>query len=143
MTTTVKQRTRKEHDATSCDEWPVIHTDSRSEAIAHGVLIPVDERLSRDAGFKVPVALTQAVHERYVRVPPGVRLKDETGRLWDILTMTCYAFAAERCCDPIATVELFVRNDNRAPRRVKLKACLGPGDKQGETVLTIMLPTES
>lgn len=124
------------------EAWTVIHSYSRAEAIADGVLIPVDEKLAREAGFKVPVALTQAVYENYVRVPPGVHCQDETGRLWDILIMTRYAFQQDRCGDPVAMVELAVRNDNRAARRVKLKAQFGPGDSPSDIVLTIMLPEE-
>jgi hypothetical protein len=36
---------------------------------------------------------------------------------------------------------LFVRNDNRRPRRVTLKIVTGPGDT-AEPVMTIMLPGE-
>ena len=60
MTTTVT--TARKENAT---DWPVIHATSRADAIADGVLIPVDEKLAREAGFKVSVALTQAVHEKY------------------------------------------------------------------------------
>ena len=37
--------------------------------------------------------------------------------------------------------ELLVRNDNRQPEKVTLKALCGPGD-QAEPVITIMLPHE-
>jgi len=38
--------------------------------------------------------------------------------------------------------ELFVRNDNRSARRVKLKAACGPGDDL-TPVITVMHPWES
>jgi hypothetical protein len=62
----------------------MIHRYTRAEALADGVLIDVS-RTAREAGFKYPVALTRAVWERCVAVPPGVLCQDESGRLWDVL----------------------------------------------------------
>jgi hypothetical protein len=57
---------------------------SRAEAIADGVLVDVSE-VANEAGLRFPVALTRAVWERCVAVPPGVACQDEAGRLWDVL----------------------------------------------------------
>ncbi|MFO0791017.1 MAG: DUF6573 family protein [Pirellulales bacterium] len=142
MTTTTERPNRKEGPADPNEEWPVIHAYTRAEAIADGVLVAVGEKMARDAGFRVPVALTREVHETYVRVPEGVRLQCETGRLWDILWMTRHAYQNDRSGNPVVTVHLDVRNSNQGSQPVKLKACLGPGDA-GECVLTIMMPGES
>lgn len=142
MKTTTARPEGKEDSVTANDKWPVIHAYTRAEAIADGVLVAVNETLAREAGFKVPVYLTREVHETYVRVPEGIRLQCESGRLWDILWMTRSAYQNERTGNPVVTVPLYVRNDNRRSRLVKLKASFGPGD-QGECVLTIMMPGES
>jgi hypothetical protein len=62
------------------ENFDVIHSYSRAEAIRDGVLIDVTA-VAREAGFRYPVALTAAVWERYVVVPPGVICQDEAGRL--------------------------------------------------------------
>ncbi len=62
----------------------IIHAYTRKEAIEDGVLVDVS-KLAKEAGFKWPVAMTSAVHAKYVQVPPAADWQDETGRLWDIL----------------------------------------------------------
>lgn len=66
---------------------------SRSDALADGVLIDVTHT-AREAGFRVPVALTSAVLAACVKIPPGVTGQDEPGRLWDVLTMLRHAARA-------------------------------------------------
>jgi len=65
------------------DESDLIHRYSRADAIADGVLVDVST-VAREAGIKFPVALTRAVWERCVAVPPGVACQDQSGRLWDV-----------------------------------------------------------
>jgi hypothetical protein len=62
----------------------LIHRYTRAQAIADGVLID-GSQTAREAGFGFPVALTRAVWERCVAVPPAVVCQDEAGRLWDVL----------------------------------------------------------
>jgi hypothetical protein len=52
------------------DQDNLIHGYSRAEAIADGLLIDVSAT-AREAGIRYPVALTQAVWERCVAVPPA------------------------------------------------------------------------
>ena len=66
------------------EEADLIHSYTRADALRDGVLIDVSA-VAREAGIRYPVALTQAVWERCVAVPPGVRCQDEAGRLWDVL----------------------------------------------------------
>lgn len=119
----------------------VIHSYSRKEAIADGVLVDVSET-AREAGITFPVALTAAVYEKYVKVPRGVTCQDEAGRLWDVVWMTRFAIKMSKGGSELA-VKLHVRNNNRpgTPPLVTLKAVCGPGDNM-EPVITIMLPDE-
>jgi hypothetical protein len=125
----------------------IIDTYSRSDAIADGILVAVDEATSREAGIRIPVALTAAAHADCVawtdedsrRQTP----QDESGRLWDVLFMT--AVAARRSPGGSScAVELYrVPRDGRtqAARPVQLKAVISGGDN-GEPVMTISQPHE-
>lgn len=122
------------------DGAEVISVYPRAQAIADGVLVDVSET-AREAGVRWPTAVTRAVWDRYVAVPPGVECQDEAGRLWDVVWMARHGIASQRGPATEARFELYVRNDHRRPRRVTLKVHCGPGD-QAEPVLTIMLPEE-
>jgi hypothetical protein len=121
------------------DEFEFIHSYSRTQAIADGVLVDVSET-AREAGITYPTAVTRAVYEKYVRVPDGVSAQDERGRLWDVLFMLRFAIARSPEGDTLLYT-VFVRNDNDAPKPVKLKAICHPGD-EGEPVVSVMLPDE-
>jgi hypothetical protein len=66
------------------DNADLIHRYTRAQALADGVLVDVSP-VAREAGIRYPTALTRAVWENYVKVPPGVTCQDESGRLWDIV----------------------------------------------------------
>lgn len=117
----------------------VIHAYTRAQAIEDGVLIDVTEN-AREAGFKLPVALTAAVWSRFVIVPEGVIGQDLGGRLWDVLWMLSCAVRRSGGGSHLF-YSLYVRNTNRRPKLVTLKAICGAGD-DGEPVVTIMLPEE-
>jgi hypothetical protein len=123
------------------DDADLIHRYTRAEALADGVLVDVST-VAREAGIKYPTALTRAVWERYVKVPPGVTCQDESGRLWDIVWMLASAVRGG-AGGPVVRFALRVRQDNleRTPPLVQLKAICGPGD-HGEPVVTILLPEE-
>lgn len=53
------------------DDFELIHSYSRRQANEDGVLVDISET-AREAGFTLPVALTAAVYEQYVKVPDGV-----------------------------------------------------------------------
>ena len=118
----------------------LIHRYSRADALRDGVLIDVSAT-AREAGIRWPVALTRAVWERCVTVPPGVACQDEAGRLWDVCWVL--ALAARRGEGAVVLFGVHVRNDNREgkPPLVRFKALCGPGDG-GEPVITVMLPEE-
>ena len=119
----------------------VIYAYTRKQAIEDGVLIDVTDT-AREAGFRYPVALTLAVWCDYVKVPKGVSGQDESGRLWDILTMLTFAARKSRGESEIR-FRLHVRNDNRerTPPLIELKAVCGPND-DGSPCVTVMQPSE-
>ncbi len=118
------------------DDPEVISIYTRAQAIEDGILVDVSATAC-EAGFKIPVAITVAVYESHVKVPPGVEAQDEAGRLWDVLWMTRYAISRSAPDEAEVPVKLHVRNDNRRPRLVTLKAIVGPGD-DAEPVITIL-----
>ena len=121
----------------------VIACDSRRQALEDGVLVDVSE-MAKEAGLKIPVALTHAVWAEYVTVPEGVECQDETGRLWDLLTMAKHGIVTGGPeSDGELLFGLHVRNDNRAgePPLVTLKVMCGPDD-DASPCLTILEPDE-
>jgi hypothetical protein len=120
----------------------VIYSYTRSQAVADGVQIEIT-KTAQEAGIRFPVFLTRAVYDAYVAVPSGVSCQDEAGRLWDIITMTRFAILRSRPgCDRLP-VALYVRNDNRAPRLVRLTAVCGPLDiDDPQPAITVMMPDE-
>jgi hypothetical protein len=122
------------------DDWDVIFSYTRREAIADGVLVDVTET-AREAGFRYPVALTAAVHGKCVQVPPGAEAQDERGRLWDVLWMLRVATLKAGSGNSTIHYEVLVRNDDVAPRLVELKAVCGPDDDAAPCI-TVMFPDE-
>jgi hypothetical protein len=120
----------------------VIFSYTRSQAVADGNQVEVT-KTAQEAGIRFPVFLTRAIYDSYVTVPPGVEAQDEAGRLWDLMTMTRFAILRSRPgCDRLP-VALYVRNDNRAPRLVRLSAVCGPLDVDDpQPAITIMLMDE-
>lgn len=135
------------------DDAEIIDTYSRAQAIADGVLVDVsDTNEAREAGFRVPVALTADVWARYAEWESEAQLKQRSlgqstaGRLWDILYMASMSMraAAIRGNGNTLLYKLHVipRNGRPAsPREITLKIHSGAGD-HGEHVITIMLPHE-
>jgi hypothetical protein len=120
----------------------VIYAYTRKQAIADGVQVEVTAT-AQEAGIKFPVFLTRGVFDAYVAVPPNVTGQDEAGRLWDVVWMLRFAVQRSRPgCDRIP-VALYVRNDNRAAKLVKLIATCGALDMDDpQPAITIMLPDE-
>ncbi len=122
-------------------DWNPIYSYSRAQALKDGVLVNAGE-LAKEAGFTFPIALTAAVHAAYVKVPDEVYGQDESGRLWDILSMLRFAIKKQTANGPICRFQLYAANNDDYPAElITLKAHCGPGDNL-EPVLTIMLPNE-
>ena len=126
---------------------PVIDACTRARAIEDGFLVDVSET-AREAGFKIPVAVTRSVWERLVALPEGYRgFQDERGRLWDVLWMAhYYAVRASnsdrvRMCVLVRDICKDLRDSNRPPRKHFPIVAIGAGDR-GEAVITIMWPED-
>ncbi len=126
---------------------PVISAYTRSQAIDDGTLVDVTET-AREAGFKIPVAVTRTVWDRIVALPDGYRgFQDETGRLWDLVWMA-HLYAAKATdqnritmCVLVRDVRKDLRDSHRAPRKHFPIVAIGGGD-EGEPVITIMFPED-
>ena len=125
----------------------VIYTYTRAQAIEDGVLVDVSET-AREAGFRWPVAITQAAWEDCIAWTEDDNnrqvYQDESGRLWDVLWMALHAITSASANRSQMLYELYrVPRDGKStePRLTKLKLVAGPGD-HAEPVITIMLPTE-
>ncbi|MGW7208490.1 DUF6573 family protein [Streptomyces sp. NPDC054837] len=126
----------------------IIHAYTRAQALADGTLVAADAELAREAGFRVPVALTSAVWEGCVAWNEGDSERqvpqDERGRLWDVLFMSRAAIRASSGSGDRVIVNLRrVPRDGRTQHAqpVRLVCTIGPGD-QGEPVITVMEPHE-
>ena len=77
-------------------------------------------------------------------VPPDVSGQDEAGRLWDVVWMLRFAIRKAVSGQSRLPFALYVRNDNRAPRLVKLIATCGALDMDdAKPAITVMLPDEN
>ena len=120
----------------------VIYGYTRAQALADGVQVEVTTT-AKEAGISFPVFLTRTVFEAYVTVPPGVPGQDEAGRLWDIVWMLRFAILRARPGVDRIPVALYVRNDNRRARLIKLVATCGPLDiDDAQPAITVMMPDE-
>ena len=121
---------------------PVIYSYSRAQAVADGGQVEVTTT-AQEAGIRFPVFLTRAVYDAYVAVPPGVAAQDEAGRLWDLVSMLRFAIRKAHPGRTRLPYALYVRNDNRAARLVKLVAECGPRDIDDPApAITVLLPNE-
>jgi len=120
------------------DGFKLIYSYSRKQAIADGVLIDVSDQ-AREAGFKLPVCVSDHLYHGYVVPPEGMDGEGQSaeGRLHDLFTMTKAAMTTRWDGDRVYYQVLF-----KMPRSLDLVECLavvGPGDDM-EPVITLMLP---
>lgn len=120
----------------------VIFSYSRKQALEDGLLVDAAE-VGKQAGFKVPLALTRAVWDHCVAWS-GDGSQDEQGRLWDVCWMAAGAArrAAQRqVADRVWFEVCVVANGHHRATKTVLTLHLGPGD-EGEPVGTVMFPSE-
>ena len=128
--------TKKQEDN---NEQEILYGYSRAQAFKDGQLVDVSQT-AREAGFTMPVALTNAVYVSCVRVPRDVTGQDVPGRLWDVLWMLRHRIRSSNGVGGDIRFELYVRNTDEQPAGlVHLRCVCGPGDA-AEPVLTVMLP---
>ena len=126
---------------------PVLSAYTRAQAIADGFLVDVSET-AKEAGFKIPVAVTHTVWTRLVALPEGYRgFQDERGRLWDVLWMARHHAlrASDRdrvtMCVLVRDIRKDLRDSNRAPRKHFPIVAIGGGD-DGGSAITVMFPED-
>ena len=120
----------------------IIYAYTRKQAVEDGEQVDVSTT-DAEAGIRFPVFLTRRVFDTYVTVPPNVTCQDEAGRLWDIVSMLRFAIKSGRDAGDRIAYSLYVRNDNRRPRLVKLVAVCGARDMDAsEPAITVMVPGE-
>ncbi len=131
----------------NADFGEIIFSYSRAQAIEDGVLIDAGA-MAKEAGFRVPFALTIAVWDDCVawsdRDSQEQVHQDQCGRLWDLLFMAAHGIRTSRACGDRLLFELYrVPRDGQstAAEGTTLKLIVGPGDG-GEPVMTIMEPDE-
>jgi len=122
-----------------------IYVYSRTQALEDCVLIDVT-KIAKEAGFKIPVAITNAVWHEYIEwenVKNKKAIQDTEGRLWDVLSMLRFSYKRFKNESKVMYRLYVVSHDRQAvkPSFVTLKAVIGGGDN-GEAVITIMLPNE-
>ena len=119
----------------------IIYAYTRAEALADGVLVDVSEK-AREAGFKIPVAITKRVFDEAVN-PSEEALsygQSVSGRLWDILFLAGVKARANLTKSYFNYTVLVADGPGNA-RNIRLKAECGPDDK-GEPIITIMFHDE-
>jgi hypothetical protein len=124
------------------EDFEVISVYSRQAALADGVLVDLTD-LAREAGFKIPLAVTEAVYASYLDPSPELANEGQSfqGRAWDLLQVLRFAAAVYPDRSEIHFKVLFVLTPGCPPEPVDLKALCHPGD-DGEPVLTVLLPNE-
>jgi hypothetical protein len=120
----------------------VIYAYTRAQAVADGYQVDVT-KTAQEAGICFPVFLTRTVFDAYVTVPESVTGQDEAGRLWDIVWMLRFAIRKTPAGQVRLPFALYVRNDNRPAKLVKLIATCGPLDADDlQPAITVMMPDE-
>ena len=125
---------------------PMIYAYTRAQAIQDGVLVDVTET-SKEVGFKLPVAITEALHNRLTPTKADAGLgQDYDGRLSNVLWLAAFTI---KLADPgTDTVTFTVTQQEVEPKSgqphgvdIRLRAVCGPGD-EGEPVFTIGFPDD-
>lgn len=117
----------------------VISSYSRAQAIEDGVLVDVSQQ-AREAGFTVPVAMTDTLFHEVIVPDERAKCQDVSGRLWDVFSVLKYHIRGKMNENKILFDVKFVMKEKQ-PRVIRMKALIGPGDTE-EPCLTIMLPEE-
>jgi len=137
------------------NDWKIIASYTRAEAVADGIQILIDPAITKEAGIKYPVFFTRGVWDKYVVVPKGLSHQNEEGRLWDMLFM--FSMQARKsnsaeikfqfCCQLLDngdwTEYESVCEGNSLLREVTLRAVIGPLDLDDPSpAITILFPDE-
>jgi len=123
------------------EDWNVIFSYTRKQAIEDGVLIDVTEQANQ-LGFKVNTCVTDHLYADYLVPPAGLEGEGQSleGRLHDLLFRTLIAASTHGAGGRVEFNVLFLMSSGKWTT-VNILAVMGPGD-HGERVLTIMLPED-
>jgi hypothetical protein len=128
----------------SDEDWEIISTYSRKQAIADGVLVDLMQgdlaKLVHEAGWKFPIAMTNGAWCETVGSEPLPSGQSITGRLWDVLNVMRFASKQQTKSSDRIHFEVSVWDGERH-NTVQLWALCAPGDTP-EPVITIMLQGE-
>jgi hypothetical protein len=119
---------------------------TRAQAIEDGNLIDVTD-IARDAGFRVPVAITAAAWADCVAWDAEDSCRqtsqDEAGRLWDVLWMASLAARGAGGAQELLFPLYRIQRGGRAirPARTRLRLIIAPGD-DAAPVITILMHNE-
>ena len=123
------------------DDYAVIYTYSRQQAIDDGVLIDVTS-CAKEAGFKLHTCIGDNLYNQYII--PTKEMEDAgqsiQGRLWDVFVMLRLTIRHHKDESRILFDVLFLMASGRM-EQVTILAVVGPGDTL-EPVLTICLPED-
>jgi hypothetical protein len=138
----------------------LIHVYTRAQAIADGVLVDLttatDDKgqlLCREAGFKIPIALTRGAWAKTIEAAGTWKYTDNgevfelsggqslSGRVWDLLSNLRLACSGASGSDRFHFQVLVDGHGNGHREPVNLWALCGPGD-DARPVMTVMLEGE-
>ena len=124
------------------NDFNLIYSYSRAQAIADGVLIDVTAQ-AREAGFKFHTVVSDNLFHSYIVPPAGLEGEGQSieGRLHDVFFVLLAAIRSSKAATDYAEIDvLFVMAPGRQ-EKVKVVAVVGPGDS-GEPVMTICLEVD-
>ncbi len=130
----------------SINEWDVIYSYTRSQALADGVLVDITQ-IASEAGFRYPTAITADLH---ARLTPNQWEKDlgqsYVGRLWDVVFLASFAARLARVADQSHFEVSLFEAEEYPPHHthhsiLKLWTVVSPGD-ECEPVITIGFPED-
>ncbi|MGZ3773022.1 MAG: DUF6573 family protein [Pseudobdellovibrionaceae bacterium] len=124
----------------------VVSTYTRQNALEDGLLISVEENILKEAGFKLPLALTSAVFEKLNPTQKETQWGQEyEGRLWDLLNLAKNEMVKNRGTDTARFSVIIARETAKGDRlkhvTEQFKIICHGGDNR-EPVLTVSLPNE-
>lgn len=72
--------------------FEVLSVYTRADALRDGVLVDLSD-LAHEAGFRIPLAVTEAVYASYLDPSPELANEGQSfsGRAWDLLQILCFA----------------------------------------------------
>jgi hypothetical protein len=141
----MKEKKTDSHNDQNSIPGNLIYSYSRQQAINDGVLVEVDERIARTAGFTIPIAVTHAAWASCIPIPDHLKRdpeQSEAGRLNDLLRVLQFTIRHQTTPrQDQVDFQLALQQPGGGHKSLKLKCVCGPGDDH-RPVLTIMLQTE-